>query len=75
MTHLPRIDDILTHNGRSYRVRGFEPMSIPGRRADLEDLETGERVHVRITDLHPGPGCAGSEPPPTAGSGGARPRS
>jgi hypothetical protein len=32
-------------------VLGFDPMGVPGRRVDLEDLATGERIRVPATEL------------------------
>ena len=46
-----RIGDHVTYDGRQYVVRGLDPMGVPERRADLEDLETGERVRVPISEL------------------------
>ncbi len=41
-----RIGDLVSYDGRRYVLRGLEPMSVPDRRADLEDEQTGERVSV-----------------------------
>ena len=46
-----RIGDQLAYEGRRYVVRGIDPMGVPGRRADLEDLETGEQIRVPIAEL------------------------
>jgi hypothetical protein len=46
-----RIGDEVTIGGRLYVVRGFDPMSVPERRVDLEDVETGERVRVPLDEL------------------------
>ena len=46
-----RIGDHLTYEGRRYVVRGVDPMGVPGRRADLEDLETGELIRLAIAAL------------------------
>ena len=46
-----RIGDQLAYDGRRYVVRGVDPMGVPGRRADLEDLETGELIRVPIAEL------------------------
>ena len=37
-----KIGDLVTYQGRSYVLRGIEPMSVPNRRAELEDPESGE---------------------------------
>ena len=46
-----RIGDHVTIGGRHYVVRGFDPMSVPERRVDLEDLETGEHVRLPLEEL------------------------
>ena len=46
-----RIGDLVAYAGRQYVVRGLDPMGVPDRRADLEDVETGERLRVRISEL------------------------
>ena len=48
-----QIGDQVTHRGRRYVLRGLDPMSVPGRLADLEDPETGERVRVPVAELTP----------------------
>ncbi len=40
------IGDTLTHKGRAYVLIGLEPMSVPDRKADLQDLETGDVVAI-----------------------------
>lgn len=67
------IGDHLTFNRRAYVLRGVEPMSLPGRRADLEDLISGERIRVPLADL---PAATGDDdqdrlpdPPATRPSG------
>jgi hypothetical protein len=46
-----RIGDQVTYDGHTYVLVGFEPMSLPMRRAELEDVRTGRRTHVRVADL------------------------
>ena len=46
-----RIGDLIAYAGRHYVVRGLDPMGVPGRRADLEDVETGETLRVPISQL------------------------
>ncbi|MGH3072520.1 MAG: hypothetical protein ACRDNB_09680 [Gaiellaceae bacterium] len=46
-----RIGELVTYAGRRYVVRGLDPMGVPDRRADLEDVETGARLRVRIAEL------------------------
>jgi len=48
-----RIGDPVTYEGRRYVLRGLDPMGVPDRRADLEDLETGKRIRVPIADVKP----------------------
>ena len=48
-----QLGDLVTYEGRTYVVRGLDPMGVPDRRADLEDVETGARRRVRIVDLEP----------------------
>lgn len=45
------IGDHVLHNGRRYRLRGIDPMSVSERQAELEDLETGERVRVLLDEV------------------------
>ena len=46
-----RIGDPVTYRGRVLTLRGFDPMSVPDRRADVEDPETGERLSVPLDEL------------------------
>jgi hypothetical protein len=48
------IGDLVTHLGRVYVLRGLEPMSVPDRRADLEDPRTGKRVTAPLAEVHGG---------------------
>jgi hypothetical protein len=45
------IGKVLTYDGRTYVLLGMEPMSVPDRRAELEDTETGEVVRVPCSHL------------------------
>jgi hypothetical protein len=49
------IGDLVTYNGKSYVLRGLEPMSVPDRRAELEDPESGERLSAPFALLSAGP--------------------
>jgi hypothetical protein len=49
-----RIGDHVAYDGRLYVVLGLDPMSVPGRRVDLEDVETGERRRVPLAELEDG---------------------
>ena len=46
-----RIGDLLDYEGKRYIVRGLDPMGVPERRVDLEDVETAERIRVPIAEL------------------------
>lgn len=46
-----RIGDPITWQGRQYILRGLDPMGIPDRWAELEDVETGERIRVPVAAL------------------------
>ncbi len=45
------IGDDVIYNGKCYVLRGLEPMSVPDRRAELEDPESGERISVPVALL------------------------
>jgi hypothetical protein len=47
------IGDLVTYRGKAYVLRGLEPMSVPDRRAELEDPETGEAVVVPLAEVSP----------------------
>ena len=46
-----QIGDVLTYEGRRYVFVGLEPMSVPDRRVDLRDAETGEMLMVPYANL------------------------
>jgi hypothetical protein len=46
-----KIGELVTYEGRSYVLRGLDPMSVPNRRAELEDAETGERIAVSLDEV------------------------
>ena len=46
-----KIGDTVTYEGRPYVLRGLEPMSVPNRRAELEDAETGELLSVPLDEV------------------------
>ena len=48
-----RIGDPVIYRGRRYVLRGLDPMSVPDRRADLEDPETGELIRALLGELEP----------------------
>jgi hypothetical protein len=45
------IGDLVTYKRRAYVLLGLEPMSVPDRRAELEDPETGERLSVPFEEI------------------------
>ena len=50
-------DEVLYH-GRALRLLGHEPMSVPNRRAQVEDTATGERFEVPYDELDEAPPAA-----------------
>ena len=46
-----RIGDSVTYRGKRYALRGLDPMGIPDRLADIEDVETGEAIRVPVSEL------------------------
>jgi hypothetical protein len=46
-----KIGDNVTYQGRSYVLRGLEPMSVPDRRVELEDAETGQLISVPLDEV------------------------
>ena len=45
------IGDFVTWQGRSYVLRGLEPMSVPDRQVELEDPESGERLFAPLEEV------------------------
>jgi hypothetical protein len=45
------LGDLLRWQGRTFRVAGFEPMSLPDRRVELEDVETGATILVPLATV------------------------
>jgi hypothetical protein len=56
-----RIGDEVIYHGRVLVLRGIEPMSVPCRRAEVEDPATGERFAVPLDELEEAP-PAGFDP-------------
>jgi hypothetical protein len=52
------IGSIVLFHGRPLRLIGFEPMSVPARRAQVEDPTTGEYFQVPYDELEAPPGFA-----------------
>lgn len=64
LTAAMEIGTHVIYRGRVYVLVGVEPMSVPDRRAQLEDAITGERFRVPLAEIKPaaqrpdGPGFA-----------------
>jgi hypothetical protein len=56
------LGDTLTYQGRTYVLVGLEPMSVPGRKADLGDVETGEVISVPCAILEQNGKGLGKDP-------------
>jgi hypothetical protein len=50
-----KIGDLVLYQGRLHYLRGLDPMSVPDRRAVLEDAETGEELTAPIDELESPP--------------------
>jgi hypothetical protein len=46
-----QIGDRVTYHGRVLVLSGLEPMSVPNRRAQVEDPATGEHFEVAYDEL------------------------
>jgi hypothetical protein len=58
-----RIGDKVIHQGRVLVLLGHDPMSVPDRRAEVQDPVTGERFHVPLDELREAdPGAEGFDP-------------
>ena len=55
------IGDLVLHLGRPFKLLGIDPMSVTDRRAELEDLETGERVRVLLEEIESNDANAAAE--------------
>jgi len=51
LTAAMNIGDPVIWRGRRYRLLGFDPMSVPERRAHLEDEGSGERISVPADEI------------------------
>ena len=47
-------DDLVSHHGRLYFVRGVDPAGVFDARVYLEDAETGERQAIPLEELREG---------------------
>jgi hypothetical protein len=55
----PVLEEPVSWRGHDCVVRGTDPMSVPERRVELEDVDTGERFRIRLDELgEPPPGAA-----------------
>jgi hypothetical protein len=52
------IGNQVIYRGRVLVLLGHEPMSVPDRRAQVEDPETGDRFEVAYDELEPAPPAA-----------------
>jgi hypothetical protein len=52
-----KIGDLVLYQGRSYYLRGLDPMGVPERRVILEDPETGEEIAALAGDVSPAEPC------------------
>jgi hypothetical protein len=60
---LMQIGDHVIHKRRVLVLLGHEPMSVPDRRAEVQDPATGERFSVPLDELRPtDPGAEGFDP-------------
>ncbi len=50
-----KLGDLVIWHGRTYRLLGFDPMSVEPGRAYLEDVETGAEVRAPLDELEPEP--------------------
>jgi hypothetical protein len=55
-----KIGDLVLHQGRRYYLRGLDPMSVPDRKAFLEDAFTGEPRMVPVDEIEPEPPSEGA---------------
>ena len=54
---LSGLGDLVLYEGRSYVLRGLDPMGVPQRRVILEDPETGEEFAAWARDVSPAEPC------------------
>lgn len=48
-----QIGDFVIWRGRLFVLRGIDPMSVPNRRADIEECATGERMRAPLDEISP----------------------
>ena len=47
------IGQLVTYQGRTYMLRGLDPMGVPDRRVQLEDPESGEQISAPLAEVSP----------------------
>ena len=57
-----KIGDLVLYLGRTYYLRGLDPMSVPNRQAILEDALTGEERTAPVAEIEPKPANGRSSP-------------
>jgi hypothetical protein len=58
-----KIGDLVLYQGRSYYLRGLDPMGVPERRVILEDPDTGEEVAALASEVSSADPPAEPSPP------------
>ena len=58
-----RVGDRVIWQERVYVLRGFDPMSIPNQRAEVDDAVSGARIRVPVDELRPAPGTTVQDRP------------
>jgi hypothetical protein len=58
-----KIGDLVLYHGRLHYLRGLDPMSVPDRKAFIEDAATGEARAVPIAEIESSPPNGQSGPP------------
>ena len=46
-----QIGDFVTWRGRLFVLRGIDPMSVPARRAEVEECDSGARIRPLLSEL------------------------
>jgi hypothetical protein len=53
LTAAMKLGDLVLYEGKTYYLRGLDPMSVPDRRVFLEDAQTGDEVSAPVTEVEP----------------------
>ena len=48
-----RIGDVVIYQGQRYILCGLDPMGVPERLAEIQDVQTGKRFRVPVAELTP----------------------